>query len=185
MPEKQFRQTVRRLFHLENKSKSQEQTPSRNKPVPSTSKQHTDTAAGLHVPKVSDPIPPVLPQISHAPPNPVISIWDEAYAQFKQNYPEVLETFEAFLTRPEPDTDKDIQAGVEEIKKATGLERFEKIVEVLEKKEEAVNDARWKFKWGENEIVMRDQVKQVADKVLLAKDFIGHVASNEPHAAIV
>ena len=130
MPEKQFRQTVRRLFHLENKSKSQEQTPSRNKPVPSTSKQHTDTAAGLHVSKVSDPIPPVLPQISHAPPNPVISIWDEAYAQFKHNNPAVLETFEAFLTKPEPATDDGIQAAVDEVKDATGLVRFQKIIEV-------------------------------------------------------
>ena len=32
---------------------------------------------------------------------------------------------------------------------------------------------------------MRDQVKQVADKVLLARDLIGQVASHEPHAAIV
>lgn len=29
------------------------------------------------------------------------------------------------------------------------------------------------------------KVKQVADKVLLAKDFIGQLANNEPHAAIV
>ena len=182
MPQR-FHQAWKEFLHSKNKSKSREQTSSRNPPAQPLSKQHPDTATGVS--NASDPIPPILPQTSHAPPTPFTSIWDEAYAQFKQNYPEVLETFEAFLTRPEPDTDKDIQAGVEEIKKATGLERFEKIVEVLEKKEEAVNDARWKFKWGENEIVMRDQVKQVADKVLLAKDFIGHVASNEPHAAIV
>jgi hypothetical protein len=96
-----------------------------------------------------------------------------------------LESFEASFTRSEPATDDEIKAGVEGVKNATGLDRFQKIVGVLNKKEEAVNDARWKFKWGEKEIVVRQQVKQVADKILLAKDFIGQVASNEPHAAVV
>jgi hypothetical protein len=138
---------------------------------------------------VSASISPVLSQASHAPPatsaSSVASIWDEAYAQFKSNHPEVLETFEAFLTRPQPATDDEMKASVEGVKNTTGHDRFKKIVEVLDKQDEAVNNARWKFKWGEKEIVVREKVKQIADKVLLAKDFIGHVASNEPHAAVV
>ena len=182
MPQR-FHQAWKEFLHSKNKSKSREQTSSRNPPAQPLSKQHPDTATGVS--NASDPIPTILPQTSHAPPTPFTSIWDEAYAQFKHNHPEVLETFEAFLTRPEPAEGDEIQAAVDGVKNTTGLERFKKIVEVLNKKEEAVNDARWKFKWGEKEIVMRDQVKQVADKVLLARDLIGQVASHEPHAAIV
>ena len=182
MPQR-FHQAWKEFLHSKNKSKSREQTSSRNPPAQPLSKQHPDTATGVS--NASDPIPPILPQTSHAPPTPFTSIWDEAYAHFKHNHPEVLETFEAFLTRPEPAGDDEIQAAVDGVKNTTGLERFKKIVEVLNKKEGAVNDARWKFKWGEKEIVMRDQVKQVADKVLLARDLIGQVASHEPHAAIV
>jgi hypothetical protein len=187
MAKKHLRQALKGFFTSKDKSKIRDQIPPRYPPAPPTSKQHPDATAGL--PNASDPVSPVLSRASHTPPptaiSSVTSIWDEAYAQFQNNHPEVLETFEAFLTRPEPDTDKEIQAGVERVKNATGLDRFQKIVEVLNEKEEAVNDARWKFKWGEKEIKVRKVVKLVADKVLLAKDFIGQIASHEPHAAIV
>lgn len=47
-----------------------------------------------------------------------------------------------------------------------------------------IKDARTKVTIGGREIVVRDQVNSTIKRILSVSDFIGTVASNEPHAAI-
>ncbi|KAL3441572.1 hypothetical protein BJX65DRAFT_245042 [Aspergillus insuetus] len=68
---------------------------------------------------------------------------------------------------------------------STGGYRHErKLQELTLRKLDALADARWKITIGGKKVVVRDQVANVARKILSFKEMIGIAVSVEPHAAL-
>lgn len=67
---------------------------------------------------------------------------------------------------------------------ATTEGREQQMSRVVQIKFQAVQDARWKFKFFSTEIEVRKQFDRAAGAVIWAKDFITQAVSPDPHAAL-
>lgn len=64
------------------------------------------------------------------------------------------------------------------------VQRQNQMKALLNEKIKMDEDAVWKFRVGDNQIVIRDQLSKVVKVVAAAKDFVGAAIASDPHAAL-
>jgi len=64
------------------------------------------------------------------------------------------------------------------------LDKEKQLSELIVKRLQIVEDARWKFEIGNQTIEVKAQVDRIVKTVIFAKDFVSSAVSSDPHAAL-
>ena len=109
-------------------------------------------------------------------------LWDRAYKLLRKDESnrKVLESYEKILLSELRDADSSQAISFS----LAGPEKESQLSALITKKMQVMDDARWKFKVGNQTVEVKAQVDRVVKAVLFAKDFVSSAVSSEPHAAL-
>ncbi|KAL2848932.1 hypothetical protein BJY01DRAFT_246158 [Aspergillus pseudoustus] len=111
------------------------------------------------------------------------NLWGVACARLREEEPELMDAYASDLLT----TDRQPPTAEQRMTDETSTEGYHqerRLQELTLRKLDALADARWKVTIGGKEVVVRDEIANVARKVLSFKDTIGVAVMTEPHAAL-
>ncbi|KLJ11401.1 hypothetical protein EMPG_09706 [Blastomyces silverae] len=102
------------------------------------------------------------------------SLWDEAYNELRKEDAKLVDAYERDLFAIQ-----DLEQRAPE-----GEDREIQLQKLLNSKLQDIENSQMKVSIHGKDVVIRDQVRKVVHSILSVKDYIGTVASVEPHAAL-
>ncbi|KAJ0415099.1 hypothetical protein BJY00DRAFT_268555 [Aspergillus carlsbadensis] len=113
--------------------------------------------------------------------NSVFSLWDRACARLRKEEPELMNAYANDLLTTDSQSPTERGASGEA---TDGYYQERRLQELTLRKLDSLADARWKITIGGQDFVVRDQIANIARKLLSFKDSIGVAVSAEPHVAL-
>ncbi|KKZ62642.1 hypothetical protein EMCG_03052 [[Emmonsia] crescens] len=102
------------------------------------------------------------------------NLWDEAYSELRKEDSKLVDAYERGLFAIE-----DLRQKAPE-----GEDREIQLQKLLDSKLQDIENSQMKISIHGKEVVIKDQVRKVVQSILSVKNYIGTVASTEPHAAL-
>ncbi|OJD19429.1 hypothetical protein AJ78_00603 [Emergomyces pasteurianus Ep9510] len=102
------------------------------------------------------------------------NLWDEAYNELRKEDAKLVDAYERGLFAIQ-----DLNQKAPE-----GEDREIQLQKLLNSKLQDIENSQMKISIHGKDVVIRDQVRKVVQSILSVKDYIGTVASTEPHAAL-
>ncbi|KAJ5553045.1 hypothetical protein N7494_002423 [Penicillium frequentans] len=153
-------------------------------PSPSPSKVGTDkhdsiaTATSSHTPKPGSCNSDLNLTSDDSLPR---DLWDEAYAIFRVEDPELIDKYEnILLTKVNGNAD----SSQNHLAPVGSYEREEQLRQIVKSKVEEVDLAQWQVKIGSHSVDFSGQFNKAVKIMVAAKDFVSSAVSAEPHAAL-
>ncbi|KAL9076312.1 MAG: hypothetical protein Q9161_001028 [Pseudevernia consocians] len=114
--------------------------------------------------------------------HPPRDLWDRAYDLLMENEDgrKLMGSYEKVLLPEVLDKDVPVQAS----NSLAGFDKEKRMSELIIKKLDIVEKARWTFNVGDKTVEVKAQVDRIVKAVLYAKDFVSSAVGSEPHAAL-
>ena len=114
--------------------------------------------------------------------HPPRDLWDRAYDLLMENEDgrKLMDSYEKVLLSELLDNDISVQAS----NSLAGFDKEKRMSELITKKLDIVEKARWTFNVGDKTVEVKAQVDRIVKAVLYAKDFVSSAVNSEPHAAL-
>ncbi|KAL3478561.1 hypothetical protein BJX99DRAFT_105023 [Aspergillus californicus] len=111
------------------------------------------------------------------------NLWDIACARLREEEPELMDAYtnDLLMAGRQPPTTEERVANETSTE---GYQQERRLQELTLRKLNALAEARWKITIGGKDVIVRDQIANVARKILSFKEAIGIAVSAEPHAAL-
>jgi hypothetical protein len=116
---------------------------------------------------------------------PIVELWDEAYDELSKKDKSLVADYEAQLS--ESLAGAVALAGQASAIAFSGLgkiQRCQQMKVLLDQKVKEIDEGKWKLKFKDHELVVKDLVEPVVSVIDWAKDFVGTALEPSPYGSI-